>query len=206
MIRPPFRGLMASADAGRGSASSRGWTSWIRIPPPARSGWKSALEPVLAPGAPREIAGAAASLAFLWVVRRSSAPVRRSFGTGHHESILVTFHSTTRGMTKQLYVGNLSFETTEATLRATFERDGRTVTKVAIVTDHQRGRSRGFAFVEMEDEEQASAAIAAHDGTEIDGRTIKVDQGKERPEYRPKSESHGFQGGDSRGRGGRGRR
>jgi RNA recognition motif-containing protein len=88
-------------------------------------------------------------------------------------------------MTRQLYVGNLSFDTTEATLRATFEQDGRSVQKVRIVTGRRGGRSRGFGFVEMQDEEQAQAAMAAHDGTEIDGREIQVREGKERAEARP---------------------
>lgn len=86
--------------------------------------------------------------------------------------------------TKQLYVGNLSFDTTEATLRETFEQEGRTVNKIRIVTGRRGGRSRGFAFVEMQDEDQAVAAMAAHDGTEIDGREIKVKEGKERQETR----------------------
>lgn len=83
-------------------------------------------------------------------------------------------------MTKRLYVGNLSFDTTEDTLTAAFEADGRKVSSVSIVTDRDTGRPRGFGFVEMATEEDANAAMAALDGTELDGRTLKVNEAKER--------------------------
>lgn len=84
-------------------------------------------------------------------------------------------------MTKRLYVGNLSFDTTEDSLMAAFEQDGRKVDSVSIVTDRDTGRPRGFAFVEMGSEADASAAIQALDGTELDGRTLKVNEARERP-------------------------
>ena len=96
-------------------------------------------------------------------------------------------------MTKRLYVGNLSFDTTEDTLTAAFEADGRKVSSVSIVTDRDTGRPRGFGFVEMATEEDANAAIAALDGTELDGRTLKVNEAKEK---RPRGGGGGGHRGD----------
>ena len=76
-------------------------------------------------------------------------------------------------MAKNVYVGNLSFDTTESRLRDLFEAHGQ-VSKVNIVTDRYTGRPRGFAFVEMMNDEGANAAIAALNGQEVDGRTLKV--------------------------------
>ncbi len=85
-------------------------------------------------------------------------------------------------MTKRLYVGNLSWDTTEDALRLTFEQDSRTVTDVHIVTDRDTGRPRGFGFVEMSTDDEAQAAIAALDGIELDRRNIRVNQARERPQ------------------------
>ncbi len=82
-------------------------------------------------------------------------------------------------MSKNVYVGNMSFDTTEATLRQAFEAHGE-VTTVNIVTDRYSGRPRGFAFVEMATDEAARAAIAALNGQDLDGRTLKVDEAKPR--------------------------
>jgi RNA recognition motif-containing protein len=82
-------------------------------------------------------------------------------------------------VTKNVYVGNMSFDTTEATLRQAFEAHGE-VTSVNIITDRYSGRPRGFAFVEMADDEAARAAIAALNGQDLDGRTLKVDEAKPR--------------------------
>jgi RNA recognition motif-containing protein len=79
----------------------------------------------------------------------------------------------------KLYVGNMSFDTTEATLRQAFEAYGE-VTSVNIITDRYSGRPRGFAFVEMATDEAASAAIAALNGQDLDGRTLKIDEAKPR--------------------------
>ncbi len=96
----------------------------------------------------------------------------------------------------RLYVGNLSFQTTQDALRAAFEQDGRTVVEVKIVTDRDTGQPRGFAFVEMSSPAEAQAAIAAMDGQQLDGRTLRVNEAQER--------SGGGGGGRGGGRGGRG--
>ena len=76
-------------------------------------------------------------------------------------------------MTKKLYVGNMSYDTTEDRLRELFGAHGE-VTSVNAVTDRYTGRPRGFAFVEMATDEAAKAAIAALDGQMVDGRQLKV--------------------------------
>ena len=83
-------------------------------------------------------------------------------------------------MGKRLYVGNLSYDTTDDSLRAAFSQDGRTVTDVHVMTDRDTGRPRGFGFVEMGSAEDAQAAIQAMDGTMLDGRDLKVNEAKER--------------------------
>jgi cold-inducible RNA-binding protein len=82
-------------------------------------------------------------------------------------------------MTKNMYVGNLSFDTTQGRLRELFEAHGQ-VAKVNMITDRYTGRPRGFAFVEMMTEEGANAAIGALNGQEVDGRALKVAQAKPR--------------------------
>ena len=94
----------------------------------------------------------------------------------------------------KLYVGNLSFSTTEETLQAEFAAHGQ-VEEVAVITDRDTGRPRGFAFVSMVNDGEARAAIEALNGTEVDGRTITVN------EARPKSNGGGGGGGGG-GRGG----
>ncbi len=83
-------------------------------------------------------------------------------------------------MGNRLYVGNLSFDTNEDSLRTAFSADGRNVKEVHIVNDRDTGRPRGFAFVEMASSQEAEAAISALDGTDLDDRTIKVNEAKER--------------------------
>ena len=80
-----------------------------------------------------------------------------------------------------IYVGNLSYNTTETGLKEAFEKYGQ-VDSVKIIVDRYTGRSKGFAFVEMPSDEEAKAAIAEMDGKELDGRTIKVDEARPRPE------------------------
>jgi RNA recognition motif-containing protein len=87
-------------------------------------------------------------------------------------------------MTRHVYVGNLPLDTTPETLRTTFEQEGRTVAKVELVKSPKTGKPRGFGFVEMESEEAAEAVIRKLDGTLVDGRPIKVKEGKPRPEFR----------------------
>lgn len=76
-------------------------------------------------------------------------------------------------MAKKVYVGNLSYDTTESSLRELFAAHGEVVS-VNVVTDRYTGRPRGFAFVEMTTDEAAGAAIAALNGQEVDGRQLKV--------------------------------
>ena len=83
-------------------------------------------------------------------------------------------------MGAKLYVGNLNFATTEDGIREAFEVDGRTVRDIYIPTDRDTGRPRGFAFVEMGSDAEAQAAIEALDGTDLEGRTIKVNEARER--------------------------
>ena len=82
-------------------------------------------------------------------------------------------------MAKKVYVGNLSFDTTQDKLQELFEAHGQVV-KVDVVTDRYTGRPRGFAFVEMMNDEGANAAIAALNGQEVDGRALKVAPAKPR--------------------------
>src|SRR6266850_3795980 len=79
-------------------------------------------------------------------------------------------------MSKKLYVGNLSFQTTESDVTSVFEQCG-AVESVSIITDRDSGRSKGFGFVVM-DEEGANKAIATLNGTQLDGRTLTVNEAK----------------------------
>jgi cold-inducible RNA-binding protein len=95
-------------------------------------------------------------------------------------------------MSTRLYVGNISFDTTEEKLSATFGDDGRQVRGVDVIMDRDTGRPRGFAFVEMESEADAESAISALDGADLDGRNLRVNIAEER---RPRSSSGGGGGG-----------
>jgi RNA recognition motif-containing protein len=115
-------------------------------------------------------------------------------------------------MATKLYVGNLSYSTTEETLRNLFEADGRRVEDVAVIMDRDTGRPRGFAFVQMGSPEDARAAIAALNGRDVDGRQISVSEARERTDRGPgggggggRSGGYGGGGGRSGGGGGRGR-
>jgi cold-inducible RNA-binding protein len=83
-------------------------------------------------------------------------------------------------MSKRLHVGNLSCETTKASLTTTFGADGRTVESVSIVMGRDGGKSRGFAFIEMGSADDAQTAITALDGHELDGRALRVNQAEPR--------------------------
>jgi len=83
-------------------------------------------------------------------------------------------------MGSRLYVGNLSYDTTEDALREAFSEGGATVAGVDILIDKDSGRSRGFGFVEMGSSEEARAAIESWDGRELDGRRLKVSEARER--------------------------
>ena len=80
-------------------------------------------------------------------------------------------------MNKKLYVGSLSFDTTEDGLRDYFSKAGK-VESASIITDKASGRSKGFGFVEMSSEDEAKKAIEMFDGKELDGRTIVVNEAK----------------------------
>lgn len=96
-------------------------------------------------------------------------------------------------MGKRLYVGNLSYRTTEGALRELFAEYGE-VTSVSLVTDRATGRSRGFAFVEMATDPEARAAIAGLDGKVVDDRELNV------AEARPQEQRTGGGGGGGRNR------
>jgi RNA recognition motif-containing protein len=100
---------------------------------------------------------------------------------------------------KNIFVGNLDFNTSEDDLRKVFEPYGQ-VDRVSIMTDRDTGRSRGFGFVEMANAEDGEKAIAGLNGTQLGGRTLNVN------EARPKAERTGGGGRDRGGRGGGGGR
>ena len=83
-------------------------------------------------------------------------------------------------MAKKLFVGGISWNTSEASLREAFEQFGE-VAEATIVMDRDTGRSRGFGFVTFNEEADALKAVEQLNGTELDGRTIRVDQANERP-------------------------
>ncbi len=86
-------------------------------------------------------------------------------------------------MAKKLYVGGLSYSTNDAGLRAAFEKVGK-VLSATVIIDRMSGRSKGFGFVEMENDAEADAGIAMYDGKELDGRRVTVNEARpmeERP-------------------------
>ena len=83
-------------------------------------------------------------------------------------------------MGSRLYVGNLPFSASEDDIRQLFERNGRSVEEVKLVTDRDTGRPRGFGFVEMGSSQDAEAAIRELDGFSMDGRPLKVNEARER--------------------------
>ena len=99
----------------------------------------------------------------------------------------------------KLYVGNLSYDTSEEDLRKSFEEFG-TVESVAVVTDKYTGQSRGFAFVEMSTKEQAQAAKSGLNGAQLGERALKVDEASPRPDRgsRDSGGRGGFGGGRDR--------
>jgi RNA recognition motif-containing protein len=94
-------------------------------------------------------------------------------------------------MSKNIYVGNLAYSTTDDDLREVFGQHG-TVTRVQIIVDKETGRSRGFGFVEMSD--GAETAIAALNGAQFQGRTLTVNEARPREE-RPRSTGNRPRGG-----------
>jgi len=94
---------------------------------------------------------------------------------------------------KNLFVGNMSFQTTESELTALFQGFGQ-VTRVRLVMDRETGRPRGFAFVEMPNDEEAAKAITGLDGKEFGGRSLKVNEARPRPERTAPRSSGGGRG------------
>lgn len=110
---------------------------------------------------------------------------------------------------KNLFVGNMSFQTTEADLTALFQPFGQ-IGRIHIVTDRETGRARGFAFVEMPNDAEAAKAMAALDGAALGGRNLKVNEARPKGDRPPRTNSGGGRpgghgGGRSSGGGGRGR-
>jgi RNA recognition motif-containing protein len=96
-------------------------------------------------------------------------------------------------METRLYVGSLSYNTTEDALRDMFSQAG-TVVSATIITDKYSGRSKGFGFVDMSSEEEAEKAIEMFNGQELDGRKIIVDKAKPiRKNFRERSRQRRFQ-------------
>jgi len=100
---------------------------------------------------------------------------------------------------KNIFVGNLDFAATESSVRSLFEPYGN-VERVSLVTDRETGRSRGFAFVEMTDSAEADRAIAALNGSELDGRSLNINEARPKPA----GGGRGFGGGGGRFNGGGG--
>ena len=103
-------------------------------------------------------------------------------------------------MSTKLYVGNLSFNTSNEDLQELFGQSG-TVESVTVVEDRETGRSRGFGFIEMSSNEEGQAAIATLNGKEIDGRALTVNEAKPR-ENNGGGGRGGYGGGGNRGGGG----
>ena len=104
-------------------------------------------------------------------------------------------------MSMKLYVGNISFDTTQQDLEALFAEIG-TVTSANLIEDRETGRPRGFGFVEMSSKEEGEKAIAQLNGKEVDGRELKVNEAK--PQERRNGGGGGGRGGYGGGGGGRG--
>jgi len=107
---------------------------------------------------------------------------------------------------KSLFVGNMNFQTSEADLRTLFEPFGQ-ITRVHMAMDRETGRARGFAFIEMPNDEEAAKAIAGLDGKELGGRNLKVNEARPKGEGgapRGGQRSYGGPGGDRGSGGGRG--
>ena len=105
-------------------------------------------------------------------------------------------------MSKKLFVGSLSWDTNDDSLRAAFDVHG-AISEAVVVSDRDTGRSRGFGFVTFEEDESADKAVAALNGTELDGRSIRVDvaQAKQRSGGGGGGGGGGYRGGGGGGGG-----
>ena len=106
-------------------------------------------------------------------------------------------------MSKKLFVGGLSFNTSDDGLREAFERFGEVI-EAKVINDRETGRSRGFGFVTFVDEQSARSAIADLDGKDLDGRTIKVNEAEEKERGGGGRGGYGGGGGGGYGGGGGG--
>jgi RNA recognition motif-containing protein len=102
---------------------------------------------------------------------------------------VATFISLHVKMAKKLYVGGLSYQTTDDSLRAAFAQAG-TVVSAVVIKDKFSGQSKGFGFVEMSTEEEAQAGINMWDGKELDGRTVKVNEAKPMEDRPPRRDNY----------------
>lgn len=105
-------------------------------------------------------------------------------------------------MGNKLYIGNLAFSATEASITELFSQHG-TVDSCQLITDRETGRSKGFGFVQMSTDSEAQKAISSLDGSEVDGRQIKVNEArpKENRDNRSDGYRNDFGGGQRRGGG-----
>jgi RNA recognition motif-containing protein len=101
-------------------------------------------------------------------------------------------------MAKKLFVGGLSWDTTDDGLRQAFQPHGE-ITEAIVIKDRETGRSRGFGFVTFSEDENAKSAISKMDGTSLDGKTIKVNEAQEKGPRGGGRSGGGF--GDGRGSG-----
>lgn len=102
-------------------------------------------------------------------------------------------------MAKRLYIGNLSYTSNDASLRAAFEKAG-AVNSATVVTDKMSGRSRGFGFVEMENDAEADKAIEMFNGKDLDGRALTVNEARPFEPKAPRERGGGGGGGFGRSR------
>ena len=107
-------------------------------------------------------------------------------------------------MAKKLFVGGLSWDTTDDGLRQAFASYGE-ITEAKVITDRDTGRSRGFGFVTFTQDDDAKTAITKMDGTSLDGKTIKVNEAQEKSPRGGGRSGGGFRGGRGGGGGGGGR-
>lgn len=97
-------------------------------------------------------------------------------------------------MSSKLYVGNLPFSATEESLKTAFSRFG-TVESATVITDRDTGQSKGFGFVELGTKQEAAEAISKMNGTELDGRTLKVSEAKPQAPRNSGGSERGYGGG-----------
>lgn len=127
----------------------------------------------------------------------------RAGGNGTRAALIAGRMEQVEDMGKKLFVGGLSWDTTDNSLRAAFERFG-DIEDVKVITDRETGRSRGFGFVTFADAGATKAAIEEMDGKSLDGRNIRVNEAQERAPREGGGGRGGYGGGGGRGGGGGG--